>query len=77
MWQEFCWTPEWARGGKKQQITADIYQSLAIRAPVFPSVHKHCVDLITVAGHQLVPLAVKLQQSEGGGWMISTSVWFI
>lgn len=47
-------------GQKKQQLTADIYQSLAIRPSIFPSVHKHRVDLITVAGHQLVPLAVKL-----------------
>lgn len=45
---------------KKQQISADIYQHLAILSPVSPSIHKHCVDLITIAGHELVPLAIKL-----------------
>lgn len=44
----------------KEQITAGIYQGLAILSPMSPSIDKHCVNLITITGQQLVPLAIKL-----------------
>lgn len=66
MWYKFCWTSNKPKG-QKQQIIAGIYQGLAILSPISPSIHKHCVNLITIAGHQLVPLAVKLWQN-GEKW---------
>ncbi len=63
MWHDFLFRPWNKPKAQKQQIIADIYQGLAILSPVSPSIHKHCVDLITVAGHKLVPLAVKLSQN--------------
>lgn len=45
---------------RREQIVADTHQCPASTLPVLPSIHKHCVDLIAIAGHKLVPLAVKL-----------------
>lgn len=44
----------------EQQIIAETNQGLAGLPPVSPSIHKHRVDLIAIAGHKLVPLAVTL-----------------
>lgn len=45
---------------QKQQIIADIYQSLAVLSPISPSIHKHCVNFITITCNKLVPLSIKL-----------------
>jgi len=45
---------------QKQQMSAATNQGLAFLSPLPPPVHKHRVDLIAIAGHKLVPLAIKL-----------------
>lgn len=52
--------PGTSPGHKKQQIIAEIYQSLAVSSPISPSIHKHCVNFVPITGHKLVPLAIKL-----------------
>lgn len=41
-------------------MIAAIYQGLAILPPDSPSVYKHCVNLVPIAGQQLVPLTIIL-----------------
>lgn len=54
----FCLTLSQAKCAKRADYC--IYQGLAILSPMSPSIDKHCVNLITITGQQLVPLAIKL-----------------
>lgn len=49
----------------EQAVFRILYQSLSCPSSVHPPIHKHGVDLVTVTGHQLVPLAVKLWKHTG------------
>lgn len=46
-------------------MTAGVYQGLTILPTDSPSVNKHCVNLIAIAGQQLVPLTVALGEYGG------------